>query len=202
MSKENNIKEQISYPPGSVIQKEIYHFLLNLIQTIFLKPKNEDEHKKIEENLKLWIEAINKNPLQNGNQINLEYSTNNFKNIIYFVKTQNRILAGDILEGILILIFSYAFETEKYNTFGEYIYKNDEEKYKLEDSKNFDLVEWFKKDLLLPQELNNLRKLLEKFSSFILRVRKLRLYIYLSNILFLFFSLIFINFNCCISDKK
>ena len=166
MSKENNIKEQISYPPGSVIQKEIYHFLLNLIQTIFLKPKKEGQHKKIEENLKLWIEAINKNPLQNGNQINLEYSTNNFKNIIYFVKTQNRILAGDILEGILILIFSYAFETEKYNTFGEYIYKNDEEKYKLEDSKNFKLVEWFKKDSLLPEELNNLRDLLEKENKY------------------------------------
>ena len=133
---------------------------------IFLKPKKEGQHKKIEENLKLWIEAINKNPLQNGNQINLEYSTNNFKNIIYFVKTQNRILAGDILEGILILIFSYAFETEKYNTFGEYIYKNDEEKYKLEDSKNFKLVEWFKKDSLLPEELNNLRDLLEKENKY------------------------------------
>ena len=159
MSKENNIEEQFMYPPGSVIQKEIYHFLLNLIQTIFLKPKNEDEHKKIEENLKLWIEAINKNPLQNGNEINLEYSINNFKNIIHFVKTQNRILAGDILEGILILIFSYAFETEKYNTFGEFIYKNDEGKYKLEDPKNYIIVDWFKKDSLLPQELNNLREI-------------------------------------------
>jgi len=166
MSKENNIEEQFIYPPGSVIQKEIYHFLLTLIQNIFLKPKNDEEHKKIEENLKLWIEAINKNPLQNGNEINLEYSINNFKNIIHFVKTQNRILAGDILEGILILIFSYAFETEKYNTFGEFIYKNDEGKYKLEDPKNYIIVDWFKKDSLLPQELNNLREILEKENKY------------------------------------
>ena len=161
MSKDN-IKEIIIFPPETVIKKEIYNFLLLLFKNIFLKPKNEEKNKEIVEKLKKWIEAINKNPLQSKNQINLEYSINNFKNIIYFIKTQNRLLAGDILEGILILIFSYAFKTEKYNTFGEFIYKNDEGKYKLEDSTNFDLIKWFEKNVLLPKELNDLKYLLEK----------------------------------------
>ena len=162
MSKDNNINETILFPPESVIKKEIYHFLLLLFKNIFLKPKKEEDNKKIEAKLKKWIEAVNKNPLQGDNTINLEYSKDNFKNIIYFIKTQNTLLAGDILEGILILIFSYAFETEKYNTFGEFIYKNDEEKYKLEDPTNFDLIKWFDKNMLLPQELQNMKNLLEK----------------------------------------
>ena len=161
MSKDN-IKEIIIFPPETIIKKEIYNFLLLLFKNIFLKPKNEEKNKEIVEKLKKWIEAINKNPLQSKNQINLEYSINNFKNIIYFIKTQNKLLAGDILEGILILIFSYAFKTEKYNTFGEFIYKNDEGKYKLEDSTNFDLIKWFEKNVLSPKELNDLKYLLEK----------------------------------------
>ena len=170
MSKEI-IKEQFLLPPKSVIKKEIYHFLLSLMEKIFLIPKNEKNSQKLEEHLNNYLEKINKEIIKTNEKfINTEYSINNFKNIINFVKGQNRTLAGDILEGVLILIFSYAFETDKTNTFGEFIYKNldlgESDKktydYKLESSENFDLAKWFKKDLFMPQELKDLEALLKK----------------------------------------
>ena len=50
--------------------------------------------------------------------------------------------AGDIIEGIFIIIFSYGFESSKTNDFGKYIYINIS---KLRDQSNPDLIEWFKK---------------------------------------------------------
>ena len=161
-------------PPGSVIDKKIYKFLLILLENIFLKPINPESYKKIEEYLKNWIETINTKIIKDKNKwISTEYTTENFENIIDFLKSQNKILAGDILEGILILIFSYAFKTDKGNGFGEFLYKNnlkDENSdtlnydYKLENSENKDLIKWFKKTFL-PNELENLQKLLKRDNS-------------------------------------
>ena len=167
--KKKNYNYRFLAPPGSVIDEKIYRFLLTLMGKMFLNPKNPESYKDIEVFLKNWIEAINTKIIKDKNKsISTEYNSENFQNIIDFVKSQNKILAGDILEGILILIFSYAFKTDKENTFGEFLYKNnlqDKESdtlyydYKLDDYQNKDLIKWFKKTFL-PDELQNLHKLL------------------------------------------
>ena len=162
-----NYKDRFLVPPGALIDKKIYKFLIALMGNIFLKPKNPENYKKVEEYLQNSIKKINQIFIKYAEKsINTEYSHKNFKNILDFVKNQNLILAGDIVEGILILIFSYAFKTEKVNTFSEFIYRNNnkDEKYnydyKLENSENFDLAKWFQKDVFKPEELQNIENLL------------------------------------------
>ena len=67
--------------------------------------------------------------------------------------------AGDIMEGILIVIFSYAFETSKINEFGKYIYINIA---KLRDVSNTELLDWFKKARTIFEnaEMKDFKKLL------------------------------------------
>ena len=161
MDKHENIKEQILIPPEAIIDEKLYRFLILLMGNIFIKPKNGQTFQKSRDKLNEWIKIINDKLKKN---ISTEYSIDNLKNIIDFVKSQNKILAGDILEGILILIFSYAFKTRKENTFSEFIFKTfkDDYKYKLEESDNYDLAEWFIKDKFIPNELQNIKELLEK----------------------------------------
>ena len=167
-----NYKERFLVPPGAIIDKKIYKVLIALMGNIFLKPKNPEKYKKNEEFLNNSIKIINEKLINvEEKYINTEYSNKNFKNILNFVKSQNQILAGDILEGILILIFSYAFKTEKVNTFNEYIYRNNnkDEKYnydyKLENPENFDLAKWFLKGAFKPNELQNIENLLRAENS-------------------------------------
>ena len=155
----NDIKERILLPPGPIINTKIYQFLIILMTKIFLT--NKDKEKTLDK-LKEWINKINENIIKNKNKyISINYDINNFKNIFEFIKNQNNIFAGDILEGVLILIFSYAFQADKTNTIIEYIY-NTEEKIKLEEPNNNDFVNWFKKDMLKPTELKNIKELLNK----------------------------------------
>ena len=149
--------EKILIPPGCIINKKIYIFLYCLVKNIILNRKQEE---KIVQNL----DAINKEIQDKNKHINLEYSIKNFKNILNYIKSQNLILAGDILEGILISVFSLAFKTEKENAFGEYLYEDINGKYKLEESEK-DLVQWFIKDEFRPKELQNLENLLKNDSS-------------------------------------
>ena len=161
----DDIKEQILIPPGSIIDKNIYLFLYTLIRKIFLIPESEESKKKVEGSIIKWIKDINDKIIKNKNKfISIKYDIKNFRNILSFIKGQNKKYAADILEGILILIFSYAFQTEKTNTFGEYLF-NENGKIKLEDSENFDLVTWFKPKAFIPSELNNLKELLTKDNS-------------------------------------
>ena len=152
--------EKILIPPGCIINKKIYIFLYCLVKNIILNRKQEE---KIVQNL----DAINKEIQDKNKHINLEYSIQNFKNILNYIKSQNLILAGDILEGILISVFSLAFKTEKENAFGEYLYEDINGKYKLEESEK-DLVQWFIKDEFRPKELQNLENLLKNDISSIL----------------------------------
>ena len=152
--------EKILIPPGCIINKKIYIFLYCLVKNIILNRKQEE---KIVQNL----DAINKDIQDKNKHINLEYSIQNFKNILNYIKSQNLILAGDILEGILISVFSLAFKTEKENAFGEYLYEDINGKYKLEESEK-DLVQWFIKDEFRPKELQNLENLLKNDTSSIL----------------------------------
>ena len=82
----------------------------------------------------------------------MDYSTEQFDNIISFVIYQNKLYAGEILEGLLISVFSFAFYSDKDNTFGKYIYSN---LCKIKDSTNLDIIKMFKEEKFVPNELKN-----------------------------------------------
>ena len=80
-------------------------------------------------------------------KISLDYSQENLINILKFIKSQNKLYAAEILENILIIIFSFGFETRKENTFGKYIFNNIQ---KLRDPQNEEFVKWF-----IPEKFND-----------------------------------------------
>ena len=142
--------------PKQLINKTIYIFLFNLFKYIFLKrKKSQDFEKKIEEFIKYINEKIIKDKTRH---ISKDYSKKNLDNIINFVKTQNQLYAGDIIEGILICTFSVGFSTEQDNTFSKYLYNN---LYKIKDPNNYDLVDMFKGEKFYPNELKNFSRLLD-----------------------------------------
>ena len=151
-----NSFQKIINDPKELINKNIYIFLFNLFKCIFIKrKKNQELENKINE----FIKYINQNIIRDEDKyISREYSKKNFENIIDFVKSQNTLYAGDIIEGILIYIFSYAFESEKDNTFSKYLYNN---LYKIKDPNNYDLISMFKEERFFPNELHNLSRLLD-----------------------------------------
>ena len=153
----SSVAEKILIPPGCIINKNVYIFLYCLVKNIILKGNQKEE---VIQNLKKKIETINKEIKDKNKFIYLDYSSPNFENIINYIKSQNLILAGDILEGILISVFSHAFQTDKENAFGEFLYKDIDGKYKIEESEK-DLIQWFKKDEFKPPELQNLENLLK-----------------------------------------
>ena len=123
-----------------LINKEINTFLYCLIMRIFLKKRNKKASIKANENLKLFIDKINKEIIKDINKkISEEYTTNNLSNIFEFVKTQNTLFASEIIENILIVIFSFAFKTEKIYSFGKLLYNDMELIKKLN---NLDLINW------------------------------------------------------------
>ena len=151
-----NSFQKIINDPKTLINKTIYIFLFNLFKCIFIKRKR---FEKLENKINEFIEYINKNIIIDVDKyISREYSKVNFENIIDFVKSQNTLYAGDIIEGILIYIFSYAFESEKDNTFSKYLYNN---LYKIKDPNNYDLISMFKEERFFPNELHNLSRLLD-----------------------------------------
>ena len=136
------IKKAINYSSG-LINRNIYLYLYNLIKYIFLNSKKSLEiRRKLEEH----TEKINEEIIKDINKyikLNLNmYSKENFMNILDFIKMQNLLYAGDIIEGILIMIFSCAFETDRDNSFGKYLFNN---LGKIMDPKNDDLITWFTK---------------------------------------------------------
>ena len=143
-----------------LIDKAIYEFLFILLKDIFLVKSNRvSKDNEVSKKLDVWISHINENIIKDNKKfINRDYTQRNLFNIIDFVKTQNKLFASEIIENILIIIFSFAFHTEKVNTFGKYIYNNIK---KLRDTNNKDLADWFKKDNLRDDELKDTDKLLE-----------------------------------------
>ena len=141
-----------------LINKDIHIFLFILIKYIFLKQEKKALAFNVKKLLDDFIEKINnKIIIKKDKYINQEYSFDNLKNIFDFIKLQNKKYSGDILEGILIYIFSFAFEADKEQTFGKYIFENIK---KLEDNLNFDILEWFNEKKFEPMELNDLKKIL------------------------------------------
>ena len=127
-----------------LINVKLYKFIILLLKKIFLQNENRKYSMGCKKHLSDWTEKINGQLIKDKKfQINDKYTIDNLKNIIRFVKTQNRIYASEIVENALILVFSFAFNTSKENTFGKYIYNNLN---KFKENNNYEIAGWFNFD--------------------------------------------------------
>ena len=122
------------------IDSNIYIFLFKLFKDIFLKTT-----KKITDNntsLNKYLDIINQKIIINEDKyLSKDYTIRNMNNIFDFVMSQNRIFAAEIIEGILICIFSLGFVIDKDESINKYIYKNLS---KIRKGDNFFFIKWFK----------------------------------------------------------
>ena len=144
-------------PPKSIINKKNYLFLYSLLKSIFIIDSDNRKKKndKIEEITKK-IKEIYKIELKR------DYSKENFENIIKYVKTQNVIYCGEILENILLRLFTSIMKIPQKETINKYIYYNLQNIYgiknkiKEKQDKEIDLIQNFiLYDKLFPEELKN-----------------------------------------------
>ena len=157
MNECKNILENIKFSEV-IINKDILLFLYNLFKYIFIKRENQSNNSNIKGHLDKLIAKINEQIIRDKYKyIKIEYSIENFNNIINFVKIQNLKFAGDILEGILIYIFNLAFKASQDYTFGKYIFNN---LYNGKNESNFDLADLFETNKFIPEELKNITKIL------------------------------------------
>ena len=146
-----------------LISKEINTFLYCLFLRIFLRKRKKSISKKVEEKLKIFIDKINKEIIKDKDkEINEEYTIKNLINIIDFVKSQNILFSSEIIENILIIIFSFAFKTDKRNSFSKLLYNNMD---LIKRLRNSDWINWLllnKFNEQLPgKEAENFKILLE-----------------------------------------
>ena len=140
------------------INKKIYFYFFFLLKDILLV-KTSRKQNSIDSTLKKLTENINRDIIKKKEKyINFEYSTNNFRNIIDCIKSQNKRYAGDILEGILIKIFGFTFNLDKDNTFEKNILGNSSI---LRNSNNLELGKWIRTEIIKPQELKDINQLLK-----------------------------------------
>ena len=155
MNENNYYLEHLIEDPKLIINKTVILFLFNLFKFIFIKYKKK---ANLEKKLDDFIDIINDKIIKDKYKyISLKYSIKNIQNIIFFVKIQNQIFAGEIIEGILIYIFSEVFYSDKDNTFGKYIYSN---LFKFKENNNYDILSMFKQEKFAQKELQNLKQLL------------------------------------------
>ena len=145
----------------TIIDKQIFLFVFILFKRIFLvSPGNEnDKNDKINEKLKEWIKYINEKVIKEEEKyINEEYSKENMKNIFALVIRQNKIYAPDIIESMLIYIFSMVFIADKDKTLNEYIFNNISDKFK--NANNFEIGKMMDVTKIKQTEFKNINKLL------------------------------------------
>ena len=148
---------QIINNSETIINKNIYLFLIILFKNIFLK-KSDDKDKKGNDNLDKTISKININLIKDEKKfISKSYNLQNITNILDFTKSQNLVYCGDIIENILIYIFSFGFKVGKDATFGQYLYNNIG---KLRDPSNYDILNMINSNIFAHEELRNLKQLL------------------------------------------
>ena len=139
------------------INSDILVCTLNLFKFIFIKRRKKST-SNIEEKLDTFLKKINEKIIKKkDNYINKDYSIENFNNIFLFVKAQNSIFAGEIIEAILIYVFSFGFHTTQDETFGKYLYSN---LYRIRDPNNNDIVSMLEVDKFNPKEMDNIEELL------------------------------------------
>ena len=154
--------EYMTHYSEKLINKTIYLYLIYLFNYIFFKPQ-------ISENLQKKLEAlttlINSQILKiREKYINLyQYSWDNFYNIVNFVKMQNTKFAGDIIEGILIIMFSKVIKVDKSKTFGKYLFNNISRLKEIENDRD-NLLKWFENAnrQFKNEELNDFSEILKK----------------------------------------
>ena len=156
LNKDKEIKNPIILPPESIINHKIYFFLYSLISKIFLKDN------KVNSNfLQNFINKVNKEIIKvESKYINTEYNSDNLKNIFLFIQNQNIFFADDILEGILIIIFSSVY-IDNINYTLDNIFMSKKGDCKLFSSGNYEISDLFDSNKLFPKELHNLKELLE-----------------------------------------
>lgn len=137
-----------------MINKNIHLFLYNLLKCIFIKDYNSSHKKHLNSFLNKINEAIIK---KRRKYITNEYSIDNFKNIIDFTRSQSGLFAEEIIEGLLIIIFSLTFKTDSSKSFEEYIYNNLS---LIKENCDYELSEWFQENKFNPTEMHNIKRLL------------------------------------------
>ena len=148
------MKEEIE---PNIIDKDLYLCLYFLVKYILL---GKDKNAKINGKIRYFVPILKKIGFNlNLDQIYYSHQHQNKKEIIKsikivfnFIKTQNSVFAGEIMENIIIKIFSQEFKVESSDFFGKYLYKNLEE-LKLIDEKNEEagkikIKEWIINDKL------------------------------------------------------
>ena len=155
--------QRMNIPPRGIINRHIFIFIYNLLKYIIY---DSDQSEKLEKTLKekrlkkikLFINLANEEIYQlikkssnseekkiTPKELNTDYSKENFKNIILFIKQQNQIYVGDILDSILIQICGFAMKIGPYDTINEYIFNNLKNiKGDIEQARKFINVEVFK----------------------------------------------------------
>ena len=159
---DNNLKkfqrERLSIKKAFLHEK-IFLFIYTLLKNIFIVGKDKNKNNSITNKLYIWINYINANIIKSPEKnINKEYSIKNLKNILIFTESQNLKYCGDIIEQILIIIFSKAFQTEKDNTINKYIFNH---LLMIYEHKNQEFFKWIKKENLNKEEFNDLEKLFD-----------------------------------------
>ena len=146
---------QFSYDNLSpIINKTLLNFTYALLKNIFLDIEKSEKEK---EKLNIFIKKINENIIQNEkNYISLDYTIENFDNIVNFITSQNTIYTAEILEYILIKIFSKTIKTNPENTVNTYIHNN------LTKIRNDNIfLSWFCLEKFNQNELNYLEEFIE-----------------------------------------
>ena len=152
----NENKNILAIKPA-LLNRKIFLFTYALLKYIFLK-KNQKISNQLNKRLNAWIEKINKDIIKSEDKfISFDYSLKNLKNIISFLKNQSLIYCGDIIENILIFIFSKVFYCDKENATYKYIFNNLS---KIRENKS-DFFKWIKNDKILPFEFDNLENLFD-----------------------------------------
>ena len=80
-------------PPATIINRENYVFLYNLLKSIFIYDSNSENVKRISKKLELFSKKIKD---KYNILLKREYSRENFENIIKYVKIQNKQYGGEI----------------------------------------------------------------------------------------------------------
>ena len=144
-------------PPKSIINRKIYIYLYSLLKSIFIYDK-ENRPKKIEKLEKIISIIKDKYKIE----LNRDYSKENFRNIIKYVKLQNIKYPGEILESILLRLFTSVLNIPQNETINKYIYYNLQNIYgiknkikeKQDEEINF-IKNFIDYDKLYPEELKN-----------------------------------------------
>ena len=123
-----------------IINPKIHQYLYFLIKYLFLE--KDLLNNNLIQKLQGFIDRINLGIKLNKVACNIE----NMKKILDYIKTQNSLLASEILENIVIRVLSFAFNVNTDEFFGKYLYNNMEFLIKKKEN----IVNWVGNDSLKP----------------------------------------------------